>query len=109
MIADDFTLARVIHVVAVLFWIGGVAFVTLVLMPAVRAGNPPAERLAAFHRIEGRFAPQARLWVLLAGASGLVCLEKIGPILERAREGIRIGEIYGTSAIYAGADHREAA
>ena len=41
MIADDFTLARVIHVVAVLFWIGGVAFVTLVLMPAVRAGNPP--------------------------------------------------------------------
>lgn len=33
MIADDFTLARVIHVVAVLFWIGGVAFVTLVLMP----------------------------------------------------------------------------
>ena len=70
MIADDFTLARVIHVVAVLFWIGGVAFVTLVLMPAVRAGNPPAERLAAFHRIEGRFAPQARLWVLLAGASG---------------------------------------
>ncbi len=39
----------------------------------------------------------------------LVCLEKIGPILKRAREGEGIGEIYGTSAIYAGADHREAA
>lgn len=39
----------------------------------------------------------------------LVCLEKIGPILKRAREGMRIGEIYGTSAFYAGANHREAA
>lgn len=68
---DDFILARVIHVASVLFWIGGVAFVTLVVMPSIRALHPPAERLAAFHRIEGRFAPQARIWVLLAGASGL--------------------------------------
>ncbi len=35
---DDFIIARVIHVVAVLFWIGGVAFVTLVVMPSVRTG-----------------------------------------------------------------------
>jgi uncharacterized membrane protein len=67
---DDFIIARVIHVVSVLFWIGGVAFVTLVVMPSVRTGNLPEERLSAFHRIEGRFAPQARIWVLLAGASG---------------------------------------
>ena len=39
----------------------------------------------------------------------MVCLEKIGPILKRARLGMRIGEMYGTSAIYAGADYREAA
>ena len=39
----------------------------------------------------------------------LVCLEKIGPILKRAREGRGIGELYGTSAIYTGADQREAA
>lgn len=70
MTFDDFTIARVLHVVAVLFWIGGVAFVTLVVFPSVRAGAQPEERLEAFHRIEGRFAPQARLWVLLAGASG---------------------------------------
>ncbi|BAV64844.1 hypothetical protein [Sphingobium cloacae] len=68
---DDFILARVLHVVAVLMWIGGVAFVTLVVMPSVRAGHEPEDRLAAFHRIEGRFAPQARWWVLIAGASGL--------------------------------------
>ncbi len=68
---DDFTIARVIHVVSVLFWIGGVAFVTLVVMPSIRAGSSPEQRLTAFHKLEGRFAPQAQIWVLLAGASGL--------------------------------------
>jgi uncharacterized membrane protein len=68
---DDFILARAVHVLAVLLWIGGVAFVTLVLMPAIRRGSAPEERLEAFHRFEGRFAPQASIWVLIAGASGL--------------------------------------
>ena len=67
---QDFIIARVVHVIAVLFWIGGVAFVTLVVMPSVRAEQRPIDRLTAFHRYESRFAPQARLWVLLAGASG---------------------------------------
>lgn len=67
---DDFIIARALHVLAVLMWIGGVAFVTTVVFPALRRSHPPDERLAAFHRIEGRFAPQARLWVALAGASG---------------------------------------
>lgn len=66
----DVILARALHVLAVLLWIGGVAFVTIVVMPSIRQHHAPDERLAAFHRIEGRFAPQARFWVLLAGASG---------------------------------------
>ncbi len=68
---DDFILARAVHVVAVLLWIGGVAFVTTVLLPAVRRSTPPERRLEEFHRIQARFAPQARLWVLAAGLSGL--------------------------------------
>ena len=67
---NDFILARAFHVLAVLMWIGGMAFVTTVLLPSVRRSVPPEERLAAFHRFEGRFAPQAAFWVLLAGASG---------------------------------------
>jgi len=67
---DDFTLARIVHVVAVLFWIGGVGLVTWVVMPAIRHSARAEDRLAQFHAIEGRFAAQARLWVLLAGASG---------------------------------------
>jgi uncharacterized membrane protein len=68
---DDFTLARVLHILAIVPWIGGVAFVTTVLMPAIRRNNPPNARLAAFERFEAGFAWQARFWVALAGLSGL--------------------------------------
>jgi len=67
---DDLALARAVHVVAVLFWIGGVGFVTWVLMPTLQATERPEDRLRRFQQIEGRFAGQARIWVLLAGASG---------------------------------------
>ncbi|OYX63313.1 MAG: hypothetical protein B7Y88_13170 [Sphingomonadales bacterium 32-64-17] len=67
----DFIIARAAHILAVLMWIGGVGFVTLVLFPSIRRSTRKEERLAAFHKFEGRFAPQAAVWVLLAGASGL--------------------------------------
>jgi uncharacterized membrane protein len=70
MMFDDLTLARAVHVLSIVGWIGGVWFVTFVVMPAIARSEPPEARLAAFHRIEAGFAPQARIWVLLAGASG---------------------------------------
>ena len=42
---NDFAIARALHVLAVLIWIGGVAFVTLVLLPACRALSEPAGQL----------------------------------------------------------------
>jgi uncharacterized membrane protein len=68
---DDLALARIVHVIAVLFWIGGVGFVTWVLMPTLTATEAPQDRLRRFQQMEARFAWQARLWVALAGASGL--------------------------------------
>jgi uncharacterized membrane protein len=73
---DELVLVRIVHVVAVLFWIGGVGFVTWVIIPAITASEPPEGRLAKFHLIEGRFAAQARIWVLLAGASGFWLLHR---------------------------------
>jgi uncharacterized membrane protein len=67
---DDFVVARAIHVLSVLLWIGGVAFVTTVVMPSIRALESPEQRMRRFHEFEGRFATQVRIWVLLAGASG---------------------------------------
>lgn len=70
MIFDDFAIARVLHVAAIVGWIGGVWFVTFVVMPAIRKTEAPDKRLKAFHRIEQGFSAQAKAWVLLAGASG---------------------------------------
>lgn len=66
----DLPLARALHVLAVVLWIGGVAMVTTVLLPAVKREVEPARRVAFFESIESRFAGQSRLTTLLAGASG---------------------------------------
>lgn len=63
--------ARALHVLAIVHWIGGVAMVTLVLLPGLMRSVPAEERLALFEMIEGRFALQARISTLIAGASGL--------------------------------------
>lgn len=68
---DDLALARTVHVIAVIFWLGGVGFVTSVVMPMLMASEPPEDRLRQFQKFEARFSRQARVWVVLAGASGL--------------------------------------
>jgi len=67
---DDVAVARALHVIGVVFWIGGVGFVTTVLLPAVRRIKDPKERMSFFERIEERFAWQARATTLLVGATG---------------------------------------
>ncbi len=65
--------ARVVHVLAVVVWIGGVWFVTMVVLPAMRK-KPSDQWLAEFNAVERRFAPQARVAVLLVLLSGLYIL-----------------------------------
>lgn len=67
---DDVAIARAVHVLSVVFWIGGVAFVTTVALPAIRRLKAPGEWLAFFDAFERRFAGQARVTTLLAGVSG---------------------------------------
>ena len=68
---DDAAIARALHVFGVVLWIGGVGFVTTVLLPAVRRTKEPGERVAFFEAVEGRFAWQARGTTLLVGVTGL--------------------------------------
>ena len=65
---DPAIVTRTLHVLGVVLWIGGVAFVTTVLLPSVRRLKSPAERVAFFEAIEGRFAWQARVTTVLVGA-----------------------------------------
>jgi uncharacterized membrane protein len=57
---NDVVIARALHVLAVVIWIGGVAMATTVALPAVRRGDLGADRLRAFQAIERRFVWQAR-------------------------------------------------
>ncbi len=68
---NDIILARALHVLAVVVWIGGVAMATTVILPAVRRGDLGPERLKAFQAIERRFVWQARVAVLVVGLSGI--------------------------------------
>ena len=68
---DHAVVARALHVLGVVLWLGGVGFVTTVLLPAVRRMKTPAERVSFFEALEGRFAWQARGTTVLVGVTGL--------------------------------------
>lgn len=74
---DDITIARALHVLSIVHWIGGVALVTAVILPAVRRLAAPEDRLAMFEAIEGRFGRQAKVSVTLAGLSGFYMTERL--------------------------------
>ncbi|MGH7048526.1 MAG: hypothetical protein ACREE2_19290 [Stellaceae bacterium] len=68
---DDVIVARALHVLAVVIWIGGVSMATTAVLPAVRRGELGPDRLQRFQAIERRFVWQARVAILLVGLTGL--------------------------------------
>ena len=71
---DLFPLSRALHIIGVVMWIGGVAFVTTVLIPALKRMESEKEKLALFEQLEGRFGLQAKFSILITGFSGLYML-----------------------------------
>ena len=70
-----FGLARALHVVGVVLWIGGVAFVTTTLIPSLRKMTDTDKRLVLFEQLEGKFAFQARIVTLITGLTGFYMLD----------------------------------
>lgn len=70
-----FVLARALHVVGVVLWIGGVAFVTTVLLVSLKQISNAGTRLKLFEKLEGKFAFQAKITTLITGLSGFYMLE----------------------------------
>lgn len=63
-------LVRAVHVVGVVIWIGGVAMVTMVIIPYVKNTSIQNNPIELFEQIENRFAKIARWTTLLTGISG---------------------------------------
>lgn len=68
---DSLTIARAIHVLSIVVWMGGVTFVTIVLIPVLRRSTFEHDQLRIFNVIENQFASIARVMVILAGLSGI--------------------------------------
>lgn len=66
----DLAIARILHIIGVVLWIGGVAFVTTVLLPTVKKFKSKEERIDFFEQAEHNFAKQARITTLLVGLTG---------------------------------------
>lgn len=74
---NDVVLARALHVLGVVIWIGGVAMVTMVILPAVRKLGDPERRVELFEAIEGRFTWIARVSTLVVGTTGFYLLHRM--------------------------------
>jgi uncharacterized membrane protein len=83
---DGVVVTRAFHVLAVVIWIGGVAMVTMVVLPAVRRGDLGPNRLEVFEAIERRFAWTARITTLIVALSGFYMTDRLG-LWDRFRSG----------------------
>lgn len=67
---NEFVLARVIHVLCVILWIGGLAMVTTILLPVTMSMPSEEKKTEFFKRFKKRFAAQVRYTTLFTGLSG---------------------------------------
>lgn len=74
---ETLTLARVIHILSVVIWIGGVSMVTTVILPAIRRMDSKEDKINTFERIEGRFAIQAKVTTVLTALTGFYMLYRL--------------------------------
>jgi uncharacterized membrane protein len=74
---DDFALARAIHILALVHWIGGLSAVTTIVLPRARALPNAKDAVAAFEAFERRFAQQVRVSIFLVGLSGVYIIIKL--------------------------------
>ena len=75
---DTLSLARALHVIGVVLWIGGLAFVTTVILPTINSSFAAEKRLSEFELYERRFAFQAKVSTLLVGLTGFYMLFTLG-------------------------------
>lgn len=72
---DAVTLARVVHVLGVILWVGGVSFLVTMLMPRLRANLNPAQQFKFFLSLARPFAIWMRYVTMAVALSGFLMLE----------------------------------
>ena len=65
-----YLIALIIHVLSIVVWIGGVAFVTMIVFPMIQRTDNSLEQVLMFQGTEHRFSKIAKVMVIVAGLSG---------------------------------------
>lgn len=73
-----FSIMHILHILTVVAWIGGLAFITTLILPVLLKMSNPLEKVLFFQRIEHRFAPLARVYVAVVGISGFTMFFVMG-------------------------------
>jgi len=85
------TILLIIHVICVIIWIGGVAFVTMVIFPMVYRTEGSLEKALLFQGVEHRFAGMVKWLIALVGATGFWLLSaKYGFFILREPRGFGV-------------------
>ncbi len=67
-----------LHVTTIVLWIGGVAFVTIIIFPMLLGMEDSFEKVLMFQRVENKFARHARYYAGIAGITGGILLSMTG-------------------------------
>lgn len=67
-----------VHVIGVVLWIGGVAFVTMVVLPMIMRMENSLEKVLFFQGVEHRFVKIAKTSVVVVGVTGVLLLQITG-------------------------------
>lgn len=73
-----FVVARVLHVLAIVVWIGGIGAVTTVIFPAMRPIDSNEQKVWLFEQVERNFRPQAQFAWLIVGLTGIYMVASLG-------------------------------
>jgi uncharacterized membrane protein len=73
-----FPLLIAMHVLGVVVWIGGVAFVTMIVFPMLMRMEGSMEKMILFQGVEHRFAKIAKISVAVVGITGVWMLQITG-------------------------------
>ena len=97
------SLLAAIHVLGVVLWIGGVAFVTMIVFPMIVRMEDSLEKVLFFQGVEHRFAKIAKLCVVIVGLTGACLLsltDRWGVLFRRNGIGITIMVLVWTFYVF---------
>lgn len=73
-----FLTMHIVHLLTVILWIGGLAFVTGIVLPMAIKTPDALQKVLTFQRVEHRFAPLAKWYNIITGISGFAMVWLMG-------------------------------